>query len=396
MLRVNLLVFFLLLSNLILHGQTWNQISDFPGLDRDDAVAFVIGNYAYIGTGMTTGWNNLDDFKKFNLNTETWESCASLPAGEERQYAAGFSHNGLGYLFGGYNGTFLNDFWRYDPTSNSWTEILALPDEGRSGMSSFVIGDTAYILGGKTSGEGAIDEVWAYNLVSGTWTQKSNFPFGKRWRATAIQNGTLSLFGLGKDEVPASHNDFHAYDASTDSWSTIADFPGVGRNYVAGVSHNNRLFAAFGVDDASNFYKDCWEYNPLLDTWTFVADLPDLDRKGGCIFSGANGIYYSTGIDKNYQRLTETWRLSLPLSVEEIDQVNLKIYPNPTNGKVTVHSNFLLVGVELYDAKGRLMMSLNEKQGIQTIDLDGFDNGIYVMKFRSESGNRYQKMLVVE
>lgn len=383
---------FLIQSKVI--SQTWTQLADFPALDRDDAASFVLGNYAYVGTGMTTGWSNLGDFKKFNLTTESWEDCVSLPSGEERQYAVGFSHNGFGYLIGGYNGTFLNDFWRYDPSSNSWTEIPALPDEGRSGMSSFVIGDTVYIIGGKTASESAIDEVWAYNLIDGTWTQKSNLPFGKRWRATAIQNGTLSIFGFGKDELANSHNDFHTYDATTDSWTTIADFPGLGRNYVAGVSYNNRLFAAFGIDDASAFYRDCWEYNPLLGDWTFIVDLPDLERKGGSIFSGSNGIYYSTGIDKNYQRLTETWRLSIPLSVEEKDQVNLKIYPNPSNAKVNITSDVRIIECKVLTVEGKNIREFNNPSGLNDIDLTDLKKGTYLIIITPLTGKQLFRQLV--
>ncbi|MES2800369.1 MAG: kelch repeat-containing protein [Bacteroidota bacterium] len=377
-------------------AQTWNQLDDFPALDRDDAAFFRIGDCAYVGSGMTTGWTILGDFYKFNLNTEQWSTCTSLPSGKERQYAAGFSHGEKGYLFGGYNGTFLSDFWCYDPVADAWTEITAIPALGRSGMSCFVIGDTAYILGGKTANESAIDEVWAYNLVANNWTQKNDLPNGNRWRATAIQNGNVSLLGFGKDEVGVSHSDFYSYDATSDTWSSIADFPSVGRNYVAGMGQNAHLFVAFGIDDANTFYKDCWEYNTLNDTWNFVIDLPADERKGGCLFSGTSGLYYTTGIDKDYVRLQETWRLSLPLSVDENQLGSLTVFPNPNKGMVTIKSDVLLVKCEVLTMQGQKVWELDNKLGINEIDLVGIENGMYVMRMQAETGRLFQTLVLVE
>ena len=36
--------------------QTWQQIGDFPSTERDDGTCFIIGNTAYCGTGLKTGW----------------------------------------------------------------------------------------------------------------------------------------------------------------------------------------------------------------------------------------------------------------------------------------------------------------------------------------------------
>lgn len=86
----------------------------------------------------------------------------------------GFSDGTFGYVCGGTNGDFFNDLWKYDPNADSWTELTALPASGRSGAAAFVIGQTAYIVGGRDENNNALDEVWAYEMASDEWTQLSD------------------------------------------------------------------------------------------------------------------------------------------------------------------------------------------------------------------------------
>ena len=58
--------------------------------------------------------------------------CATLPVGG-RASACACSMNGKGYVFGGRDekGTYLNDLWEYDPTTDSWTSMGSVPGKGR-------------------------------------------------------------------------------------------------------------------------------------------------------------------------------------------------------------------------------------------------------------------------
>ena len=145
-----------------LMAQSWQSLSDYPGIAVDDASAFSIGDTAYFGAGLTSWWAPRANFFGLDLQTYQWFSIAALPAGKERHYAAAFSTDFHGYLFGGYNGQdFLNDLWRYNPQLDQWTELSPLPDSGRSGMACFRLGDTAYFVGGKNDSNYAMAEVWA-------------------------------------------------------------------------------------------------------------------------------------------------------------------------------------------------------------------------------------------
>ncbi|HEU5289448.1 MAG TPA: hypothetical protein VFU05_02320 [Cyclobacteriaceae bacterium] len=134
----------------------WIQKKDFPGGGRNGAVSFVIGNKGYIGTGYyvskTNGLgsgNNLQDFWEYDPTTDTWVRKSDLP-GESRSDATGFSIGNKGYIgtgFGisGYSG--LNDWWEYDVAKNKWSQKKDFVNQGWDYF-AFSIGQKGYLGGG--------------------------------------------------------------------------------------------------------------------------------------------------------------------------------------------------------------------------------------------------------
>jgi len=216
------------------NAQYWQQLEDFPGNPRDDGIAFVIGDSAYCGTGLTPWWSAERDFYGLNLSNETWFSIDPLPIDEERQYASGFASNSNGFVFGGINSTgYLNDLWMYEPINDNWIEKSPLPSFGRSGAACFVINDTAYFVGGRSSSSIAINEIWAYSIINDNWIQKVDFPYGNIWRASATQVNNLGYLIFGIDEADMYQNKLYQFDPLTDSWTQTSIFPSNGRAYSA-------------------------------------------------------------------------------------------------------------------------------------------------------------------
>jgi N-acetylneuraminic acid mutarotase len=123
---------------------TWTQRPSFPGLGREHAVSFTIGNKAYVGTGsyVLSGRQHLNDFWEYDPgtfgSTGTWTQRASF-GGLARGFAVGFSIGNKGYIgSGSIAGSFgavtrLNDFWEYNPDSYKIPAFsTALPNTGSS------------------------------------------------------------------------------------------------------------------------------------------------------------------------------------------------------------------------------------------------------------------------
>lgn len=171
----------------------------------------------------------------------------------------GFATDGLGYL---------NDLWKYNPSTNQWT---------------WMKGDTT------TNSIGAYG---TQNISSPT--NKPGARYGSISWADA--SGNLWLFG-GYGYATAGSNDFNdlwKYNTSTNEWTWIkgsstvnsagiygsikiaadANTPGA-RRYSTGWSDNTGnlwLFGGYGYASGSgvNFINDLWKFNTNTNQWTWM------------------------------------------------------------------------------------------------------------------------------
>lgn len=380
------------------YAQSWFQLADFPGVERDDGASFVIKDIAYCGSGVVP-FVALGDFYAFDLLSESWDTISPLPTGQERQYAAAFSNDSLGFLFGGFAGSFLNDLWQYDPYSDQWTQKSALPAEGRGGAACFVIDSFAYIIGGKTDSAEAIAEVWSYNLYTDEWQQQADLPFGNRWRASSSSNSTDGFLAFGLDESLIYHDEVYSYDPSLDQWQQTSVFPNGGRNYVKMHHFNGKLICIAGYDSTAQFLNEVWSYDLNRSIWDSLPALPSSGRRGGISFQSSSAIYYTTGLGTNGVRFKESWKLEDPTKLQEFGQAQeniVRLYPNPSSGLV----NLWVSGMELneksyyrlYNQSGGLLFEgLLQEQ--QIIDLRSLSKGIIILDVRIDQKHLIRKLV---
>jgi len=316
----------------------------------------------------------------------------------ERQYSCGFSHGNYGFIVGGKASTYFNDVWMYDALANNWIAKTSLPSDGRMGMCSFVINDTAYIIGGRTSSNLAIDEVWAYSILNDTWVQKNNLPFGERWRAAAVAQNNKGYLLFGLDLNDHFSNELFEYDPLSDSWTLLSTFTGKGRIYTSMFSFSNDLIFMAGLDSLGNNYSDMWRINVDTLNWQQLSSIPSTGRRGGICFNSASAIYHTTGIDQNNTRLKETWKVSNPTSIIEKDRAEkINCYPNPANQFIHVTIDELnnpSVITEIIDITGRIIqkeMTNNNFIRVNSIDLA---NGLYNIRIRTKDKIYYSKVIV--
>src|SRR5690242_18878595 len=107
----------------------WTQKADFGGGVRYEPVAFSIGDKGYAGLGVT--WSG----SAYDYNHQDW--------------------------------------WEYDPSTNTWTQKANFIGAGRNGACSFVIGTDGYLGTGWTPS--ATSTFYKYNSVTNTWSQVATF-----------------------------------------------------------------------------------------------------------------------------------------------------------------------------------------------------------------------------
>jgi N-acetylneuraminic acid mutarotase len=388
----------ILFSVNLLSAQTWSQLADLPGVERDDGVAAVVSNTAYFGTGNRTGIGLGTDFYSYNLVTNTWSTIASMPVGSERQYSCAFTYSNYFFVYGGFgNANFIhNDMYRYDVSANTWSLMATKPGSGVIGACSFTLGDRAYVFCGRYGNDAQVsDEVWEYNMATNVWTQKSNFPFGGRWRGSAAVIGNTPYVIFGRDANSSIRKEIYKYNGSTDSWTLLGNFNQAKRYYVGMQAVNNKLVMVGGADSLNNIFNECWFYDEV-NGFVQGPSLPAAARKGGMTAAYQNKFYYNCGYTSTGHS-KQTWMLDIPVGIEEHQKENkFSVYPNPIKDFIYINStennNYK---IEIINLSGQIILE-KEMIGAGALDLSEIKNGMYFLKIISENHYTEIKKIIRE
>lgn len=325
--RLLLIITFVgLISNV--QSQNWDQLTNFPGGSRDDGCSFTIDNVVYCGTGRDSSFAMQPDFYSFNLLTEQWDTIGAMPFAMRRQYSSSATYNSEGYVFGGFNhfGEYLNDLWRYSPTTNSWYYLGQAPFEGRSGMQSFVIGQIFFVVGGRTANQVATNEVWGYHFVDHTWQSFSPVPGDGIWRGFGVVNGDIGIVGMGSDSTNSKRGEIYFYDLALDQWTYDPSIDTEPMTYPAAGMINNRLLL-YGGEDTLGVNRNDFRYLDISTmTWNTMNSFPQEARRGVMTFCSSSDFYITTGLTST-TRINETWVARSVASKDEVEQIsNLHVY----------------------------------------------------------------------
>ena len=213
---------------------TWARKTDFPGTQRQNAVGFSIGEKAYVGTGFLYYGNDpyFHDFWQWDQASDTWTQMADFGGGN-RNLAIGFAIGNKGYIGTGADSlTLFNDLWEWDEVTNIWTQKSSLPGVVRAAAVGFNLSN--YGLVGSGSGyTSRLRDFWLYDPVSDSWesrtdmaaprTNAAGFAIGKKgYVATGYGDGWLhdlwefdsQLTGMN-DLAPANKNSIFPNPTST-------------------------------------------------------------------------------------------------------------------------------------------------------------------------------------
>lgn len=112
----------------------------------------------------------------------------------------------------------------------------------------------------------------------------------------------------------------------------------------------------------------------------------------GVVVNNNANIYfdYNLPIETNTAQITisDFVPTYVPLAVNPFLSENIKLYPNPTSGRVVIESD-TLQKVEIYSLTGILMETTTDNQ----IDLSGYAKGIYLVKITTDKGIALKKII---
>lgn len=385
-------------------GQTqnfWTKKADFTGLKRERAVAFAIGDFGYLGTGVDTAERVLDDFWKYDPALDTWTQIADLPGGGRRN-AVAFTVEGMGYVGTGMDSVTasvpgaqtLSDFWKFDPSNNSWTQVADYPGNGGNGIyfsTAFSIDSKGYICGGKMGPNFYTNQLWEYKPSIDQWAQLPNFPGGVRYQLASFSIGYKAYVGFGTDQ-DVYRKDIWEFDATTNQWTAKADFPGSQRASTTTFTIGQRGFVTTGAN--GGLLDDLWEYNPSSDNWTSRASYGGTARKNAAGFVINGKAYVGTG--KGYSGKKASIQEYTPGSVLGTNEIEIELamFPNPTSDFVNLnYSTEQIDEIALYSISGEILTS---GSGIKSIQVSEFAQGNYIVVGRKDNQIVSTQSLIIQ
>lgn len=248
----------------------WQKLADFPGTGRERAVAFSVNGKGYVGTGYNRDETDvqLSDFWVYNPATDAWVQKANFGGGA-RYNAVSFVLGDAAYVGTGYDGDYHSDFWRYDPTANTWTEIPSYPGDKKEEAIAFTVNGAAYVCTGRNNGLYS-DDFWKFDAESNKWTDLrpddtesyfADFEAAmQRHDAVAFTMNNKAYIACGVANGAASTT-VYGYDPTSGVWSKKTDYEGTGRSLPVAFVIEDRAFVGTGQNGTRTF-DDIWEFHP--------------------------------------------------------------------------------------------------------------------------------------
>lgn len=203
-------------------------------------------------------------------------------------------------------------------SSGNWVSKSQLQGLSRYGASSWVIGDTGYLVGGfNAAADSCLSDLWQFDPVKSVWVQKAYFPGGARLSAIAFVIGANGYLATGISDVGQIYKDCWQYNPGTNTWTKMADLPdanmaGSGARYDAvAFAIGNNGYVGTGIGINGIYLTDFWKFDPVANSWASVSNCPSVKRAGAVAFTTFNdtAAYLVTGTDGNNE-LTDFWKYS--------------------------------------------------------------------------------------
>lgn len=231
----------------------------------------LIGDTVYVGLGSAG-----KQFYALDLSHKKaqWQTIAEFPGGD-RQYAVAAALNGELYVFGGLQASenglqVVNDGYRYDPQQDRWLALNTRAPRGIVGAGAVVYQDKIYLLGGnnpevlgaylqdyakatdQTSKEAVkqayfeqppqdyffTTELLSYHTDENRWRNEGKFPFSARTCATVIGQGetVLVVSGALKPGLNTANTQQGQIGKRRVEWKKLPDLPAVAGESQEGLS----------------------------------------------------------------------------------------------------------------------------------------------------------------
>lgn len=259
---------------------------------------------------------DLDRVDRYDPVSDTWTQVASLPFPLSHTEPGTFVRDRMIWVVGGRD--LPDDVWqspsilRYDPSEDRWHAWKSLP-LGLLAPVAKPIGDDLFVAGGANPGSSPenVHAVWQTSMAAGWWSAAS-MPRPLAEVAGGLLDDRLILVGEGSDVTLS-------YDLRSGRWENpgrLARRPALGHHHAAEVV-GGRLYLLGGLGAGG---RQMQIYDAAANRWSLGPDLPFQAGSSASAVIGGR-IYLAGGIDGDstiaagavFDPATEAWSAIAPM-----------------------------------------------------------------------------------
>lgn len=385
------ITFISILITTVLFGQNgWYQKASHGGNARHRCTAFSIGNKGYFGGGHINSGTEVvhEDYWEYDPATNTWSQIANFGGGK-RYHSVAFVIDNVAYVGCGEDAAdlYYNDFWQYNPIVNTWFPAPSLPGNPRRGASSFVINNEGYVGLGQSDFGYEVD-FYKFNKTSNTWETLADFIGDARSGAVGFSHNGLGYIGTGHILGEAT-KDFYSYDPEIDTWTIKANVGERLRQDATGFVLNDKGYILTGNNNiGDSTYQDVWEYDFELDIWTQVEDFPGSKRRYMVSFVIGNIAYAGSGT--NGTNLKDFWAFQPLLNNQEITSEEPQIIIGTDN--IYIETPDIIRSVTLYSVGGMILFQHHPKSTVAQYRTP--TSGVYILQIEGKDHVQTKKIII--
>lgn len=297
----------------------WVSLAPLPEPSAGLAGATVNGKL-YLFGGLAGNRPKNSSFE-FDATTGQWSKKKPMPAGLHR--CAVVAYGDRIYLFGGFkypdSGAAawqpVDAAWKYDPSSDEWSPLAAMPSK-RGAASAAVVDGKIYVIGGAGIVPDTVDtaiqakrrhavlgNVEEYDPKTDTWRARSALPTPRNHAAVGAIGGKIYVIGgriasaFGED---GSDTDVvEAYDPARDLWSRPLERMPNPRSAAGAAMWRNRVVIAGGEQSSAKgvaIAAAIDSYDPGKNQWSPLPPLPE-PRRGSAVGLIGDRLYVAGGAE---------------------------------------------------------------------------------------------------
>jgi len=151
---------------------TWEQKTSIGGSKRMHGVAFSLNGKGYITTGINNGIY-VNDLLEYDPSADLWTEKRKISNISDESYddsytiirtnAVAFVIGNKAYITSGTSGSIKSDTWEYDPVTDLWTVKTSFEGTGRTDAVAFSISNNTkgFVATGR-SGSFQLDDIWEF------------------------------------------------------------------------------------------------------------------------------------------------------------------------------------------------------------------------------------------